>query len=171
MRKVKQFEVFGVVYENLQMPAVEAFGLIDYITLAEPEEMLRYCSVVKYDGSKVALNKKTIDKEVKDVLGYVPAKAVLSAIMQVVIDHNFGFLQEWKGAKIPSRFVSSGHTEKSTYMEPIIAQIVTANLVQYKDLETYYSLFDAFSMFDALLIKSLNEAYASEAAAKEAKNR
>lgn len=171
MRKTKQFELFGIVYETLQMPAVEAFDLIDYISIASPMEILKYTSSVKYDESKRLLTKENIDAEVKDSIGLAPAKSVLNAVMEIVIDYNFGFLKEWKGVKIPNRFVSDSKSEKSTYMEPIIAQLITTNLATYHELETYYSLADAFSMFDALLVKSVNEAYANEAAAAEAKNK
>ena len=171
MRKTKEFELFGIIYETTNMPAVEAFELIDYIAIASPMEVLKYTSAVKYDGSKRLLTKDNIDAEVKDSIGLAPAKSVLNAVMEIVIDFNFGFLKDWKGVKIPNRFVADSKSEKSTYMEPIIAQLITANLATYQELENYYSLFDAFSMFDALLVKSVNEAYANEAAAAEAKNK
>jgi len=169
MRKTKEFELFGIIYESQQFPAVEAFDMIDYISIATPLEVLKYTSVVKYDGTRVFLTKENIGKEVKDVIGYAPAKSVLNAVMEIVIAHNFGFLNDWKGIKIPNRFVADSKTEKSTYMEPIIAQLITANIATYEQMETYYSLYDAFSMFDALLVKSVNEAYAQEKAAADSK--
>ncbi len=172
MRKIKQFELFGVIYESTQLSAVEGLSLIDYLSAVQPMDLLPHVCVVKYDGTKIRLSEsKIIDKEVKDVLNFAPPKAILNALMEIVTEHNFGFLSGWKGVKIPSRFVSEGKSEQSQYVEPIIAQLVTSNIGSYKEFEEYYSLYDAFALFDALLTKTVNEAYASEAAAKESKNR
>lgn len=171
MRKTKEFELFGIKYENKQLSAVEAFEIIDYLNYVQPLQVLKYCSVVKYDGTKVELSSEdAINKEIKDSLNKLPARTVLKAVLETVLDHNFGFLKEWKGVKVPSRFLSTSKTEKSTYMEPIIAQLIVEKVASQKELEDYYSLFDAFSMFDALLVKTVNEAYAHEAAEAEAKS-
>lgn len=172
MRKSKQFEVFGIIYETKQFSAVEALDMVDVLNIVQPDEMLKYTSFVRYDKKLIQLNDPgTINERVKDCLGIVAPKMVLKAVCEIVSEFNFGFLRDWKGTKIPTRFLTSGDVVESSYIEPIIANVTTANMATIKELETYYSLFDLFSMFDALLVKGINEALSNEAAQKEAKNR
>lgn len=172
MRKHKYFEVFGIVYETTQFSATDAFDMVDYLSIVTPKEMLRHTNVIKYDKSVVPLiDDETINKEVKDTIGRVAPNLVLRAVMEVVSEYNFGFLKDWKGVKIPGRFIANSTNVESSYVEPIIANIVTNGLATLKELEEYYSLYDAFSLFDAMLVKTVNEAYAHEAAEAEAKSR
>lgn len=171
MRKEKKFELFGIEYKTMQFSAVEGFDMVDCLPIIQPLEMLKYTSVVKYDGSEFPLNiQRNIDLHVKDGVGRIAPALVLRALMQIVQNHSFGFLREWKGTQIPNRFLSGAKTVSSEYVEPVIANLVTANLATMKELEEYYSLYDAFVMFDAMLVKTVNEAYAQEAAEAEARN-
>lgn len=172
MRKVKEFEVFGILYECKQLPAVEAMEMVDCITILTPKELLKGVNVIKYDGTRVALNTPAmIDKEIKDCMNRLPPKVVLNAVMEIVKGHNFAFLNEWRGVTIPKRFLSNAETVSSTYVEPVFAAIMNNGLATYKELEEYYSLQDAFIMFDAILTKTVNESYAHEAAEAEARDR
>lgn len=170
MRKTKEFEVFGIVYECKQFPAVEAMEMVDCITILTPKELLKSVDVIKYDGTRVPLTTpEMIDREVKDCMNRLPPKVVLNAIMEIVKSHNFAFLQDWRGVTIPKRFLSGAETVSSSYVEPVFAAIMNNGLATYKELEEYYSLHDAFIMFDAILTKTVNESYAHEAAEAEAK--
>lgn len=172
MRKNKRIELFGIEYEINQFSAVEAFDMIDAAEILEPLELLRDCSVIKYDGSKVKLDSsEAISREVKSVPSHLPPNMVLKVLMESVKKHNFGFLQEWKGIKIPNRFVADSKSVESTYLEPLISALINHKLATLKELEEYYSMQDAFAMFDGYLAKSLNEAYSNEAALEDAKSK
>lgn len=172
MRKSKIIELFGITYEINQFSAIEAFDMIDAMNILTPLELLKDCYVLKYDGSKIQLNnKEVISKEVKGVPSHLPPSLILRTLMESVKKHNFGFLSDWKGVKIPNRFVADASSVESTYLEPLVASLINNGLATLQQLEEYYSLYDAFAMFDGLLTKSLNEAYSHEAAAAEARNK
>ena len=171
MRKNKVIDLFGVTYEIHQFSAIDAFEMVDDISILTPLELLSECYVIKYDGSKVRLNsEKVISEEVKSIPNHLPPNLVLKVLMEAVKKHNFGFLSDWKGTKIPNRFLADAPTVEPNYLEPMVASLINNGLDSLKELEEYYSLRYAFAMFDGLIAKSLNEAYSNEAAIKESKS-
>lgn len=172
MRKSKEFVAFGVEYRSTQLAAVPAFAI-----LAQPEDihpcvLFEHTEVKDHSGVWQPLSSpKNVDEFVVDVTGSLAPRIVLNGVIGLVRDHNFGFLHGWQSVKIPMRFQGNGSSISSAASDPMIAQLISQGSATLRELEEYYSLFDAFKMFDILVADSVNEARANEAASKAAKKR
>lgn len=71
----------------------------------------------------------------------------------VVYDFSFGFLKTWKGVKVPRRFISDAKSVSTEYTDPLISQLIQEDYASLRELEEYYSLEDAFRMFDIMTAK------------------
>lgn len=113
------------------------------------------------------LDSEAINEFVTDKAKVLPPRLVLSGVMSLVYGWNFDFLVNWKSAKIPSRFTDGAPSISSKNMEPMASQLIQDGVASLKELEEYYSLEDAFKMFDTILIKGINQALSQEAAMKK----
>ncbi len=164
MTKTKPFDVFGIQYRVTQHPAVACMAMLGKPTSPE-DELSR--TEVKAGTEWVPLdNREAINKYVVDKLNIIPPVLVLRGLMTLVHDFSFAFTKTWKGVKIPLRLQGDGEIKSSTHIQPMMAQILTEGMATLRELEEYYSLEDAFKMFDIIVVKSLNSALAHEAASK-----
>lgn len=168
MRREEQFEVFGRKYKVKEFSAVHGMMLLDDANNVHPEDMLSDCKVI-LDGVEISLNWRNINAYVIDEAGVIPPLLVLKSVITKVDKFNYGFLSDWKSVKVPGRF-RGAQSEIPKHVPNMFSDLMQNGLATLKELETYYSLRDAFSMFDALVTKTLNEALAQEAAAKAAKS-
>lgn len=168
MRQKITFEAFGITYRTLEFSAAEAASWMGNLEFKTPIDILKLTSVVLYDGTEVVLDEDGINKHVRDCIGHLPPKVVLSGIVNKVTDLNWGFLVDWKAVKIPSRFISGAASVNSEYLPNIISRLIQSESCTLRELEEYYSLRDAFAIFDSLMAKMVNEALANESAQKEA---
>lgn len=161
--KTLQFDAFGVLYKTTQFSAVSAAEImssdkIDPITIMQKTEAYR-------DGTWWALDSdERINYCVVDIAGALSPPYILKALMSIVNDFNFKFMEGWKGTRIPSRFREDCEVVENNNVDPMIAVLLADGVATLRELEEYYSLEDAFKMFDVLMTKSLNECLAMEAA-------
>lgn len=169
----KQFSFFGRVYRTRQFAAVPALAITEKRAKTDisPVEMLAHTEV--HDGKDwVSLaNEEAINEYVFDAADALPPLFALRALLDVVDEFNFGFLKTWKGVKIPSRFVDPAQQVATDHADPVVAQLIGDGVANLQQLEQYYSLEDAFKMFDIIVARGVNQALANEAAMKESKAR
>lgn len=172
MRKERTFSAFGVEYRTRQIAAVPAFDVLARRDDIHPCELFCLTDVKDESGQWVAMSDpKHINEYVEDVTGQLAPRLVLAAVMELVNDYNFGFLIGWKGVKVPTRFTSDVGSVNSDHTDPMIAQLIQDGAASMQQLEEYYSLEDAFRMFDIIVAKSVNAAKAQEASIKNSKKR
>ena len=172
MRTVKYFETFGRHYRITQFAATRGFELMEKREELGPLDMLSGTSARRDSGEWVDLNtRETINELVTDIAEILPPREILDVIFGFASYHNFGFLHSWKGAKIPRRFVSEKESVSSTYVEPIVSILIQDKVATLKELEEYYSLEDAFKMFDVIVVKGINQALSNEDTMKSARKR
>jgi hypothetical protein len=168
MIKTKEFEAFGRQYRTTQFPAVRALEIME-MKVQHPVCVLERTEV-KQNGVWTALNSaEAINELVFDDAAIIAPRLALNGILSLVGDYSFGFLREWRGAKVPTRFTSGAQSIESKNIDPTIGTLTTEGMATMKELEEYYTLEDAFKMFDALVVKGINAALSQEAAADKAK--
>lgn len=170
MRKVINKFSFGNEYRIRQYSATEGFEFMTKMESESPTVLFKDTSV-KVGAKRWVLldNKKAINEYVKDVLDIVNCHDVLAEIMVFVIELNFGFLDSWKAVEIPSRLCASVDEKDQAKPsdDPVMSQLIANKIATMKELEEYYSLEDAFRMYNIYLSDNLNKALASEASYKE----
>lgn len=165
MTLTKPFDAFGLKYRTTQFAAIPSLAMM--AAPMPPPAALSKTSVFADGEWRLLDNREAINKYVKDHLEIIPPMLVLRGILDLVTDFSFGFAHEWKGVRIPSRFTGQGiDVKSSTHVPPMVAQIMNEKMATLRELEEYYSLEDAFTMFDVLVAKSVNVAVAHEAAAR-----
>lgn len=170
MTKTKIFDIFGTHYKTVQFPAVGSLDLMGRMSYAHPMEVLSRTASMDKEGKWVALeDRASINQYVRDAAGVLPPILVLRGLTKVITEFSFGFAQGWKGIKIPPRFKSGVEPRSSKYVDPVIGQILQEGMASLRELEEYYSLEDAFKMFDLIAVKGVNAALAHEAATKGVK--
>lgn len=168
MIKTKEFEAFGKKYRTTQFPAVRALEIME-MAVQNPVNVLERTEVNE-KGAWIALNSaEAINACVLDDMGLVAPRLALNGILSLVGDFSFGFLRSWRGAKVPARFTSGAQSVESKNIDPTIGTLTTEDMATMRELEEYYSLEDAFKMFDALIVKGINSALSQEAASDNAK--
>ncbi|MDR3449666.1 MAG: hypothetical protein P4M15_07980 [Alphaproteobacteria bacterium] len=112
---------------------------------------------------------KAINDYVFDVHELMKPFAMLEEVTSTVKGINFSFLANWKGVKIPPKFISAAKSVQTAYSAPIVSNLIQARQAKLKELEEYYSVEDAFKLFDVVLTNTVNKAYANDFAQQEAK--
>jgi len=166
MKKIKYFDIFGVEYKTVQFSAAESFPMIERIAKLNPLDILPYTSVKCKDEYIILNNEKSINKYVVDKINHVPNFLVLRALLSIVTDFNFSFLANFKPVKIPSKFAKESKSVFSKYIDIPLSQLIQNQFASLKELEEYYSLEDAFILFDVMISKGINEAYSIDNAGK-----
>lgn len=134
-----------------------------------PQIVLAHTDALK-DGHWTNLaTQEAINEHVLDQAGVLPPRVVLSGLLRIIGDHSFGFMRHWKSAKVPRRFLSGASSVDSSNVDPIITALTTDKMATLRELEEYYSLEDAFKMFDSMVVKGINSALSTEAAMANAK--
>jgi hypothetical protein len=171
--KTKTFDLFGVQYRTKQFTAIRALELMKAPDIL-PLDTLSNTQArhdaghewIDLDG-RAAINRMVIDR-----IDVMCPTVVLHLLCKVVGEYSFGFTTSFKSVKVPSRFQSDSYTPRSSeHVDPVVAALLEAETATLRELEEYYSLEDAFKMFDVLVANGVNKALAHEAAMKEAKSR
>lgn len=167
--KTNSFTLFGRVYRSRQFAAIPALVLLEKKGDIHPLEMLIQTDV--HDGVdwRALDSTKTVNEYVFDAAEAVLPVKALSALTTIVSEYNFGFLKTWKGVRVPSRFCDPAQTASSENVDPLVAQLIGDGAANMQQLEEYYSLQDAFKMFDVIVARGVNQALANEAAMKNSK--
>lgn len=168
MRQLRQFEAFGRKYRTTQFAADEAFSFLGQKEDPHPDVLLKLTEAFnETDSIWYSLgNTQNIDIFVTDTIGFIAPRLVLRAICGIVHDFNFLFMQTWKGIRIPVRF-QEGSGVTSSHADPLGASLIQTGAASLRELQEFYSLEDAFRMFDVMTAKSLTEALAYEDATKK----
>jgi hypothetical protein len=167
-RKSTEFDAFGVKYRTKQFPAIRGLELIDDSKNIHPCEILELTEAQDVQGNWHSLaHPDNINRYVRDVIEVLSPLLVLKAVADLVNEYSFGFLLSWKGVKIPARFTDSFRAVVTQNAQPLVSQLVQDKTADIRSLEEYYSLEDAFKMFDIMVAKGVNEALANEAASRD----
>ncbi|WGN90795.1 hypothetical protein [Burkholderia phage vB_BglM_WTB] len=167
----KEFEMFGVKYETREFAAIPALAMLRNLETVHPTILLARTDVIVGNAKLPLSNPNTVNSYVLDRAGILSPRAVLDGLMGIVSNHSFGFLDLWRGVRIPGRFLSEVRSERTENADPMIAQLINEKVATLRELEEYYSLRDAFVMSDILVTSAVNAALQREAAEREAKNR
>lgn len=144
--------VAPVAGKNYKLHMIPAYYAQMFLDAKEPgefsdDEVMFLMKHVSIDG--VFLDcESAIDKYVDDWM-------VLTELVSMVYNVNFGFMSGWRFWRVPSSdgFVSSEPRQLSAFCHSIITNKY-ATLVQ---LKTCVSLKDAFEMHDSIMTKAMNE--------------
>lgn len=167
-KKTKEFSAFGVKYRTCHFSAVRGLEVMAAGERAHPCEMLSETEVFVEGSGWLSLSRpEVINEHVKDPVGIVSPRLALNGILSLVRDYNFEFVHRWKGTKVPTRFLSDAKTISSSNIDPLIDQLMQDGVATLRELEEYYSIEDAFKMFDSIMIKGINQALAHEASMKK----
>ncbi len=135
-----------------------------------PCDMLSQTSAQRADGSWATLdNQAAINDHVVDAANVLAPRLVLNALLSLVGDFNFKFMEGWKAVKVPARFADGATTVTSKNVDPMASQLIQDGVATLRELEDYYSLEDAFKMFDTIMVKGVNSALSHEASVKKSK--
>ncbi len=167
--KVKSFVCVGGVYRTKLFPAVSGLELLYKFEDASPLEVLAHTEVCVEDEWYPLNTREAVNDFVVDPLGFTPPLFVLNELRAAVQDANFGFLAKWNGIKVPSRFQTQSKSVRSEYAAPLVSNLIQADKATLRELEEYYSVEDAFKLFDIVLVSTVNKAYAQEESEREAK--
>src|SRR5579872_4046299 len=170
MKKTKTFSAFGKRYKTEQFSAMEGLSLMAVSTDLHPCEVLSKTQIwIDPDGWRDLSDQDVVNDNLVDVAEVLAPRIVLNGILSLVHDFNFKFLDNWKSVKVPRRFTDGAQSVSSANVEPMAAQLIQDGVASLRELEEYYSLEDAFKMFDALMVKGINQALSQEAAMKKNK--
>jgi hypothetical protein len=168
MKKVREFSAFGKRYRCEQFSAMKGLELMGRPNNIHPCEMLSSTRVLTNIGAWADMSDDEIlNDNVIDLAHVLPPRVVLDGILSLVHDFNFAFLASWKSVKVPLRFVDGANSVTSANVEPMASQLIQDDVATLQQLEEYYSLEDAFKMFDTLMVKGVNLALSQEAALKK----
>jgi len=122
------------------------------------------------NGAWVSLEtEEAIDEHVVDTAALIPPYKVLGLIHKEVVAVNFGFLGLRKKPNVPRRFRSGITPDTVDLIHPIIANLIASGKASMAELDSVYPVSDAVFMADVLVVDSVNQAKAQEAAIAEAK--
>lgn len=169
--KSVDISLFGVEYRCTQFAAIQGMVIFEQEKV-HPSTILSRTEVKTKKGKwKLLSEGDNINKFVVDKLGVFTPLQVLLVLIGLVREENFGFLNRWKGVKVPTRFLSESKQVKSEYTTPMLTALINENKASLRELEEYYSLEDAFKMFDMISMKNVNDALSNEAAQARARIR
>ncbi|MDR5757646.1 hypothetical protein [Caballeronia sp. LZ035] len=172
-RETFEHTSFGVTYRTKQFSAAYGFRVMGSgLAAIRPTEMLSLTEVRAENGEWVRLdNEAAIDAYVRCLAGSLAPRIVLAGVMKVVNKFNWGFLDEWKVVKIPSRFRSDAQQVSRDNVDPFVSRIVADHYATHRELEEYYSLEDAFKMYDEICVNTVNKLLQQEQAEIDAKSK
>jgi hypothetical protein len=172
--KSKVFESFGVRYRIKQMSAAAAFAVF-IAPDADPKPLEALAGLEVFDAERgwVELNDAgSLDAYVRDTVGAIKPRLVLSGLIKVAFDFNLGFLKDRRRIRVPSylRADSDGPDDDSGE-DPVLSALIADRQATLRELQEDYSLEDSFRIYDISFRDKLEKAKASYAAIKEAKAR
>ena len=171
MRQDKTFDMFGLQYRTRQFTAVPALGMLEKDGDLSPAEMLANTQIKTKKGWIKLDTREGINGHVFDAAGILAPRVVLNALLEIVNDFNFGFLYTWQGVRVPTRLQDEAKQVASDNSDPMVSSLISGDVATLRELEEYYSLEDAFKMFDIMTAKGVNAALSQEYAAAKSKKR
>ena len=172
MRKTVTFDAFGRWYRVTQFAAIPALAIMEKRDELAPVDVLAGTEACDYNDVWHPLSDpENINAYVTDAACVLPPRAILAAVVAKANEINFGFLKTWKATKVPSRFRSDAASVNSDHIDPIVQTLTQEDRATYRELEEYYSLEDAFKMFETVVVESVNSALAHEQAERDAKSK
>lgn len=170
--KTATFTAFGVTYRTTQFTAIPALVMMSRQNDWAPPDMLSKTEVKDEFGEWIKLdNRDAINKYVLDASGALAPIFVLRGVLSLVNEFNFDFMMSWKGVRVPRRLIDEAQNVSSSNVDPMVAQLISNEAATLRELEEYYSLEDAFKMFDVLTAKGVNQALSQEASAARSRRR
>lgn len=174
MRLTKEIMLFGHKYRLSQVSAAEGFRYMN--TDRDPTVELMVLideTAIWMGGDWQRLTKENINKHVKDAINVMQPRLVLKSLVKELNDFNFGFLGRRKTFRVPSYLKSDGdyevrHIEGES---PVMGTLVAEGRASLRELQEYYSLEDAFKIYDILFVEKLNSAEAHHEAFKKVKGK
>lgn len=161
MIHIKDFDLYGVKYRTEELSAMVA---IDFMDETPSIALLRMTSVFHKDKWIPLDNEEVINKRVKDKTDNLSPLAVLASLLLLVYEFNYQFLTEWKPVRMPRGMMSDLLTIQVNHTNNMFARIISDQYATLRELETFYSLKDAFRLFDIIVANNVNEFLALEAA-------
>lgn len=168
-KKTSQFIAFGVKYRTTQFSAVTGLEFTSRTADLHPCEILGQTDVKIGAVWRSLSDPKVINMGVTDKARVVSPLMVLNGIISLVRDFNFAFIDNWRGVKVPTRFLDQTNSVSSENIDPIVRQLIQDDVATLKELEEYYSMEDAFKLFDTLMVKGINQAIAQEDSMKKSR--
>lgn len=169
-KKKTKFSAFGVQYQTEQFSAIRGMEIMALNGDIHPCDLLAQTSAQSSDGAWHVLdNQENINNLVLDLAGVLAPRLVLNGVISLVNEYNFKFMETWKSVKVPARFTDGAATVSSKNVDPMASQLIQDGVATLKELEDYYSLEDAFKMFDTIMVKGVNNALSHEASVKKSK--
>lgn len=166
MRKTAALNVYGVKYMAKQLAAADAF---EWMTTPDDEEsMMVILRSVSIDGVPLD-SAAVVNDKVRDPINVMRPRLVLKELLRIVGKFNFGFLDERKQVKVPTYLKSDTEARLVEGESPIMGVLISENRASLRELEEYYSMEDAFRLYDIVFIDKLNAAEANHAAYKKRK--
>lgn len=169
-KKTNTFSAFGVQYKTEQFSAIRGLELLAKPDDIHPCELLAQTHAMNFEGEWISLsNESAINDLVQDIAGIIAPRVALKGVLALVEEYNFKFMNAWKAVRVPTRFTDGAATVTSANIDPLALQLIQDGVATLKELEEYYSLEDAFKMFDAIMVKGINAALSHEASMKKTK--
>ncbi|RZF31324.1 hypothetical protein EVC45_02405 [Paraburkholderia sp. UYCP14C] len=171
--KTKEFTSFGVGYRIKQMSAAAAFAVF-VARDADPHPLEALAGMEAFDSERgfVPLNDEmSVNTLVRDTRTIVKPRLVLNGLIKVAFDFNCGFLKGRKRIRVPSYLRSDSEPQELDGEDPVLSALVAEDKATLRELEEYYSLEDAFRIYDIYFRDRLERAKAQHAAMKEAKSK
>lgn len=165
-----EFDKCLVSYRTTPFSAEEGMAIAATASGLKPQQLLRLTEVKTANGEWVSLrDPKAINDHVRDAAGIVSPHVALGGVMTTVRRHNFEFLDKWEPVPVPHEFTLNVTLRKRDNVNPILSRLMKENYATKRELQEYYSLKDAFDMFDVICLSAVNEAIAQKKAEIEAK--
>jgi hypothetical protein len=185
MRKQMTFDLFGSSYRIRQMAATEGLKRLEsekpmeedaVAVLAEAEAHVFDSAAKQGRGAWVPLGSaQAVDTYVKDCregVGHMfmlRPQQVLQHLLSAVHNHNFSFAAGWSFVKFPKRLQAADIAwEPPKEIGGLILSLMSSRQATLKELQTFYSVEDAYFMQQAMASDSLRSALLHEDAMKEA---
>lgn len=169
-KKKNTFSAFGIKYRTEQFSAIRGLEMLARPDDIHPCELLAQTEVLTPHGEWVSLaDQDAVNIYVADAIGIIAPRMALKGVLALVEEYNFKFMNGWRAVKVPTRFTDGAAMVKSSNIDPMASQLIQDGVATLKELEDYYSLEDAFKLFDTIMIKGVNAALSHESSMKKTK--
>ncbi|MEM5370274.1 hypothetical protein V4C53_30130 [Paraburkholderia azotifigens] len=166
-----EFDSFGVRYRMKQMAAADAFRVFINAQDLGPLDMMRDVSVKTDSGWVELFDESNLNTFVRDNKHIVQPREVLNGLISVVSEFNWGFLKHRQQLKVPSYLRGNSEVKSVEGIDPVMGTLIAAGKATLIELETHYSLEDAFKIYDILCNDQINKAQAQYDAVQAAKSK
>ena len=171
-RKLKTFDVLGLRFRTMQLGAASAFEEVNREGMPDPMDVCRLLEIQTGEDEWIRLDTRVkVNEYIRERTGFVPAHALLEAVMIAWAAVNTGFLREWKPLKVPNYLRGDTEARVAPGIDPILSSLINSGKASLRELEEYYSLEDAIRLFDVNMAANITQADAQWHAAKKAQQK